>query len=247
MQNERCIIVPTWKGHFAQAVVLEDSYLKNTDKAARLVFVCSDAEETRQLKKILSGDNNVHFTDLEALIKNVDGLDVKPYPKCARISNKHPYQGIKKAYALTGVEYKQALLMDCEAKFLKDCSLNELFDEYFSQKVVWYSGLVPNLRSINEAALISLPKEFRNNFTENSWLFEYQGWFFEKSLWLDTVNEFKKNNSTILNNFMSPPREVFEVVAYYQYLRKKCPEYKFLSIEKEVRSFFTKEKSTTRN
>ena len=134
MQNERCIIVPTWTGHFDQAVVLEDSYLKNTDKTARLVFVCSDAEETNQLKKILTGDSNVYFTDLEALIKKVDGTDVKPYPKCAIISNKHPYQGIKKAYALSGIEYNQALLMDCEAKFLKSCSLNELFDDYFSDK-----------------------------------------------------------------------------------------------------------------
>ena len=243
MQDERCIIVPTWRGHFNQAIVLEESYIKNTDKSARLVFVCSDKEETEELRKILSGNENVYFTDLEYLIKKVDGVDVKPYPQCAKISGKHPYQGIKKAYALTGIEYSQALLMDCEAKFLKSCLLDDLFDEYFNQKTIWYSNLVPNLRSVNEAALISLPKEFRNNLTANAWLFEYQGWFFEKQLWLDAVNEIKKSHSTILKNFMSPPREVFEIVAYYQFLHSRCSEYRFLNIEEEIKKFFTKEKA----
>ena len=75
--------------------------------------------ERSELKAFL-GENPVQITDLETLFAQVEGPHPeKLYPKYAIVSGKHPYQGIKKMYALLALEYDQCLVMDSEAKFVK--------------------------------------------------------------------------------------------------------------------------------
>jgi len=240
----RKIIIPTWQGHFLNAFSLVKSYENNVldREKITLCFVTSNEEETRSLEKIIGSKYEIH--DILSLIKKTNlNYTGDLYKETAVISNKHPYQAIKKLFALKTVEYDQALLMDCEANFIKKIKIGDLFDEYFSNPFVFYSKITNSLRNINDSSIRVIDPDNKVLQEEkNYWCFEYHGWFVEKNIFnsfFSHIEEVWKKD--VLSVTKSPPTEFFEIISYYWFIKKFTDKnYKFISIEDSVTSIMKK-------
>lgn len=236
----RKIIIPTWEGHFLNAFSLVKSYKKNVlDKEkVTLCFITSDHEETKKLKNIVGCEYEI--VDLLTLIKknntnNIDNL----FKETAIISGKHPYQAIKKIFALKEIVYDEALLMDCEANFIKKQYLNNIFDDYFTNPFVYYSNITDSLKQINNSSIKIIDPELKYIKEDiNHWCFEYHGWFIKKNIYNNFIDHIQNVwQKDILNVIKYPPMEFFEIISYYWYIKNIAKiNYNFISIENSIKN-----------
>lgn len=231
---KRVIIIPTWLGHFDKNV----NFLKSCIEFkidVPIKFVVSNSDEKKELLNIInrlefSEVLNLEIVEIETVIQKFkpeitlsDIEDIKSlHTKFKNIYNsKHPYQGIKKIYALRYFDYDQALLLDSECAFIKPTNINELFDEYFENPHIFYTPhdrINANLQTITNASLKSL-EWLDISDVKSKWVFESLYWMIDKSILNEMFADIENNlNRDLYTEYTTNAGEIFEVITYYSYI-----------------------------
>lgn len=245
---KRIFLIPTWHGHFSKNIVFLKSCIDFEIKIP-IKFVVSDETEKINLTNLIKElDNceilNFEIVEIEKIIKKYkpeitlsDIEDLKLlHKKVPNIWNsKHPYQAIKKIYALRYFEYDQALLLDSECAFIKQTDVNELFDEYFENPKIFYTPhekVHQNLRFFTDASHKCLRWMDVDESIKNMWVFENLYWMIDKTIFDDMICDIESNlKNDIYTEFSTNAGEIFDMIVYYAYIfiNNKKYNYKFLN------------------
>ena len=231
---KRCIITPTYKGHFK----FIDTYLKSfceflEDKDFPIFFIITKKEYSEFKKLICKYQDtlNINVVFLESIFKKykIDKTPDYVLKKYGRLS----FQTIKKLYGALYINYDQFLLLDSESLLIRSTNMNSLFDRYFKQ---------PNFLASKVSERFS---EYKNCFTYNYiktvsnilgnppkyWLVESYNWFYELRILNDLINEYGDPIDIIkkcsLNNKFKDAEGVLECLLYYQYIINNNDRYKY--------------------
>jgi len=239
----RIFIIPTWIGHFDKNLNFLQTCQKYSIKIP-IKFVVSNWEEELELQsriglsglgstldiQIISIDRVIQKFKPEITIGEIENIktSINRFPYIW--NPKHPYQGIKKIYALRYFEYDQAMLLDSECAFIKETDMEELFDEYFTSPYVFFTPhnqLHPNLRIFTNAAQKCLRWSDLSKAKDN-WFFENLYWMVDKKIVVDMFETIEKEVGTDLyTEYTTNAGEIFEIITYYTYIYINNVKYRY--------------------
>jgi len=238
---KRVFIIPTWEGHFSKNITFLKSCIKfNINTPVKIVV--SNEDEKLNLESLISEIPLYEKLDLEIVDIETIISKFKPEIKLSDIeelklihqrvptifNSKHPYQAIKKLYALRYFDYDNALLLDSESAFVKETNMDELFDEYFSNPQIFYTPhdkINPNLMMFTNASQKCLRWTDVGD-VKNMWVFDNMYWMVDKSIFDDMLNDIESNLGVdIYTEFVNNPNEIFEMITYYSYIHINNEKY----------------------
>lgn len=231
---KRAFIIPTWEGHFDKNITFLKSCI-DYNIITPIKIVVSNESEKISLQSMVENIDCYENLDLEIIeiekvinkfnpgIKLSDIEDLKLiHLRAPNIFHpKHPYQAIKKIYALRYFDYDQAMLLDSECAFVKPTNADELFDEYFENPQIFYTpheNLHPNLRIFTNASQQCL-RWANVELVKDMWVFENLYWMVDKNIFNDMLNDIESNLGVdIYTEFVNNPGEIFDMIVYYSYI-----------------------------
>lgn len=239
----RILITPTFRPHFGFNQDFLRSYDQHVADAASVpVHFVVSREELADLRALLAEfprlDLQAHAVeDLLAQAGHaVDG------PTLLEEVGKFAFQSLKKLYALRVLDHDQALILDSESLVLKPIRVGELFDEYFADPVVYWSGLehrvdswygsLSDVVTANAGVLLDVPYP-------RMYLLEYYGWFYDKRHVDGLFAELGGDLLSAVRTKLGRQKAVFEMVLYYAYLAKDPHRhgYRFVSVNDLLREY----------
>jgi len=244
---KRAFIIPTWEGHFDKNITFLESCIEYDVKVPVKIVVSNESERISlrsMVEKINYYENlNLEIIEIEKVISKF-----KPEINLSDIENlklihqrvptifhpKHPYQAIKKIYALRYFDYDQAMLLDSECAFVKPTDADELFDEYFNNPQIFYTphkNLHPNLRMFTDASQQCL-RWTDVGLVKDMWVFENLYWMVDKKIFNDMLNDIESNLGVdIYTEFITNSGEIFDMITYYSYIHINNEKYNYQFID----------------
>lgn len=236
----RCVITPTFEGHFDYVKNLLISYEKEVVDKYDYVIITGSDKESRKLRDILRSKKwewlkIYNITDILAkygIHVDVDNL----LKKVGRFS----FQTIKKLYPMLYLDYEQYLVIDSESIFLRKTSLNKIFTEWEKQKTLFYSSMNSRNMStyknwLDYKTSINCAKLLGYKF-DNKWRFETFNWIYEKRIVADLFSKFNGDlYHPIYNHSVAYAEEwdkaIFEIILYSHFVSKNSEKYGYRQID----------------
>ena len=261
---ERGIIIPTFKDHFNKNITFLKSVRKNISdaKETHIRFITSNESETSELLNLFQQSAVIDMADVVSLPSMLSEYQVSKKESrdllsiCSKLGQrqkKYSYQAIKKLYGVKHLDAKETLVLDSECIVIKKTSFKELFSNYLNNPIVFISNQCasdydsPGGNRFNEQALKFVDKDLSSSHLIRKWLWEYQGWFFQKDIVNDFFNFVENHHGMSAYEFMRDNRNIWEAVSYWWfiYLRQdKYSYYRFLNAEDEIKSVFSNEEKS---
>jgi hypothetical protein len=236
----RGIVIPTYVVHFPAVLRFLESARRfiRDDPRVPIRVVTSDAEETELLNRQLAQPDRdcVRVVSIRDLLREYGYAGAESF-SVKQFENKFSYQSIKKILGVIQFDFDQTLLLDSECLVFAPVSLNEVFASYFASPVLFHSAIRhPMLERVNRASASVIGENSAEVLSR--WIFEYQGWFFEKS----AVTAFRDHvwathGKDLIDVLVGTP-DVFETISYNWFLythRDNYPKYRFVAAEEAVR------------
>ena len=245
MDKKRCIITPTFKGHFEFIKLYLRSFEKFLkDREFPLYFIISKKEETQfnKLIKPFLKKLNLNVIFIDDIFKKYK-IPYTPDEFLGKYGS-YSFQTLKKFYGALYIDMDQFLLLDSESMLIKPTNMNELFDNFFKAPRFWVSYLndrrkdYPNSPAykgtISHCNLLNMEPKF--------YCIESFEWFYEKRILTDLLNEFGSPLEIVMNiqKFSANKTEpVLEAFLYYQYIIKNHKKYNYnlLIVQDELKKF----------
>ena len=252
---KRAFIIPTWGGHFDKNITFLKSCIDYNIKTPIKIVVSNESEKI-SLQSMVENIECYENLDLEIIEIEKVINKFKPEIKLSDIEDlklihlralnifdpKHPYQAIKKIYALRYFDYDQAMLLDSECAFVKPTNADELFDEYFESPQIFYTpheNLHPNLRIFTNASQQCL-RWANVELVKDMWVFENLYWMVDKNIFNDMLNDIESNLGVdIYTEFVNNPGEIFDMIVYYSYIyiNNKRYNYQFVNFYTTIKKY----------
>jgi len=239
---DRIIITPTFRPHFPFNRDFLASYAENASDASEVPihFVVSRAE-LADLREMIDDFPSVtaHAHAIEDILAAA-GYEVEAAELLGSVG-KFAFQCLKKLYALKGLSYDQALILDSEALLLKPTRVADAFDEYYADPYVFYSDLnhrnarwygeLGDVVNTNAAKLLGVPYPKMH-------LLEYYGWFYDKRLVTGMFEALPADLLTAVRK-LGRDKHIFECVLYYTYLfnNQDRHDHRFVSVNDLLKEY----------
>ena len=245
--NKKCILTPTFIGHFQYL----NNYLKSfrlnvEDKSECIIYFIINVSENSALRNIISNykDLNIRVLFFEDILEEF-GINKTPEYLLEKYG-KFSFQALKKFYGMLYLEnYKHFLVLDTESIWLNKTNMTSLFDNFFNKDpFIVYSNVDKRLSvsASNKEASDNI------NFILNS---ACDKWFVEQYIrfWdVDILKDIFKNYGScfeIVNRIyekelnFEPKLGLFESVLYDQYVYEHADKYGYrcIDLDKECEKY----------
>lgn len=244
MSNKhRCIITPTFEGHFSYINNLITSYeecvldYKNFD----YIIITSNTKETELLKKQISYSKRKEWLkiyDIESILKLFD-INISSEELLKKVG-KFSYQTIKKMYAMKFLNYENFLIIDSESIFLDKVCLDDIFSTFLKNKYLFYSSMdYHNMKEyinwLDYKTTQNCSYLLHSNF-ENKWFFETFDWIYEKHIIQDLFDYFQNNMYQHIVDFVENKnndwdKAIFEIILYRLFIVYNNSKYNYIPID----------------
>lgn len=140
---KNCILTPTYEGHFKYIKEYLSSYNKyvNDPKSATLCFVLSSKDELEEFNNIIESYRSLLDIDIyifDEILKFFD-LDIET-DEVLRKYGHTSYQMMKKFYSMLYINADRFLVLDSEAVWIKEMSIESAFDNFFDNPFIVVSN-----------------------------------------------------------------------------------------------------------
>lgn len=221
---KRAIITPTYEEHFKYV----KNYLKSYEYYVKdkykfdLVFIIENKDKKsfeeiiKQYKKY-----NINVLIFDDLLKFYD-IQLTPEQILDKYK-KYSYQTLKKFLSMDYLNYDQMLILDSESMFIRETSVNDLFDEFFSKPYIAISNLkdMYKIDFFKKAVIFNYNLILKNYI--DIWFLETFSWFYDKNI-LNTMFEKYGSPFKIINDIYNKTKDnyieagCFEICLYQAYI-----------------------------
>lgn len=186
-----CILTPTYEGHFKFIPEYLESYRKHVIDShdTTIAFVLSNFREKELFDKMiknLRGGLNIETYDIEKILRHYgitnssEGI-LKKYGHTS-------YQTVKKIYSMLYIDAERYLVLDSEASWIKDVSMDDQFKHFFKNPFIIMSDY--STREMTDSFLKQHFEVANHLFGRQleKMPFEHFMWYYEKSLIQDVCD-----------------------------------------------------------
>lgn len=233
MRVERCIITPTYRGHFQYIPKYLQSFRMYVEERDFPVYFIVNREDLRPFEKIVRDYNDLNlnvlcFEDIleHFSVRVTPGVLLDKYGKFS-------FQSLKKWYAQLYIDPEQSLILDSESMWARPTRMNALFDEYFADPFLACSDINRRQR----AGFLFLTVVKNNNYmlkTRNhKWFLEHFCWFYDTAILKDLCAEHGDPLEIVDELYRSPTPDwsLFETLFYHEYIYKNNGRYGYKVID----------------
>ena len=241
--TNKCILTPTYKGHFKYI----KNYLKSFNKYVLdkdkipLFFIISKNENKEFLKIIKPYSNlNLKVIFFEDILHSFGISDSSEFllEKYGRFS----FQSLKKLYGMLYLsDFKYFCVLDSESMWIKPTNMGSLIDIFFKEPFITYSCM-------SEREIYNYwQHQFMNNINlvlqdnnDNYWFIEQFYRYWDVDIIRDIVREHGSIYDMVVNIYKNevqnkqPCCGLFESVLYDQYVFRNLPKYNYTAIDMRV-------------
>jgi len=237
------LLIPIYPPHFHLVGQFLDSVEKFIiDKEnININYITTQSCDNEPLKLILAKYKWLSYKII-SIEEILESYSIKESPLPINIvTDKFSYVSIKHWFGARYCTEDQLLIVDSESLIIKSTSWEYIFNNFFSNKIVFSSDLnfigTSEMRQIVSESLAIVDPENKYPESRNKWTWEYGGWFVEKQL----VNEYfdyieKKHNQNALITMNKTA--IFGSIPYWQYIDMFKPgSYLFVNTEGALNNF----------
>jgi len=250
-KNLVSIVTPSFEKHVSQYEMMLKSIIDTCEDLENLFpIVIIEKKNESIFKSIFKSSplRNYKIIFTEDVLASF-GIYETPSQFLKRVG-KFTFQTIKKFGGLRAAETEWSLVLDSEGIFMKKFKIQELVNDYASQKYVFYTNTTPR----GELWTHSVGYQINKNVGETLYVDASKRWYMESFHWFyetDKVKDLIENHlgALFLNTIRTPDNfdkdvehvsnqeiEFFENILYYNYLEKYYPhEYNFIDFEKTLK------------
>lgn len=239
--SKKCILTPTYSGHFQYLKNYLSSFRKNvTDKDKCVIYFIINADENKKLQKIVRKypDLDIQILFFEDILSKF-GIELSPVYLLEKYG-KFSFQALKKFYGMLYLEeYKHFLVLDTESMWINKTNMADMFQRFFSAPFIVYSNTEKRLSSSEGNLRASENINFILKSHCDKWFVEQFMRFWDinilKSILkkygscfdiIENIYEFEKNKSLKMG--------LFESVLYDQYVYENIENYQKYDLDKEL-------------
>lgn len=233
MSVDRCVVTPTFAGHFPYIPKYLKSFKHYVEDTAFPLYFIVNRDEKKAFDAVIGSTDGLNVTTL--IFEDIlDHFGIKTSPGVLLDKyGKFSFQSLKKWYAILFIEPRQCLILDSESMWVNETHMTGLFEDYFSDPFVAYSDI--NLR--RRAAFLFLDVVKNHDFllkTHNDkWFLEHFCWFYELSILRDICNEYGSPLDMVDRLYRSPTLNwsFFETLFYHEYIFNHNDRYHYTVID----------------
>lgn len=220
MPVDRCILTPTYTGHFRyipKYLVSFRTFVRDRDFPIHFIV---NRDESPAFERLIAPFRDLNLTvhlfeDILAHfhVPMTPGLLLDQY-------GKFTFQSLKKWYGLLYIEPRQSLMLDSESMWVHETDMGELFDDYFAAPFLAYSDI--NIRRRAAPLFLDVVKNHDLLFgTRNAkWFLEHFCWFYDLAILRDLFADHGSPLDMADALYRSPTLDwaLFETLFYHEYI-----------------------------
>lgn len=233
MRVERCVVTPTFRGHFQFIPKYLQSFRMYVEERDFPVYFIVNREDLQGFGKLVRDftDLNINVLCFEDILDHFS-VNVTPGVLLDKYG-KFSFQSLKKWYALLYIDPQQSLILDSESMWARPTRMNALFDEYFAAPFLACSDIDRRQRAGFLFLTVVKNNDFLLKTSNHKWFLEHFCWFYDTEILKDICAEHGGPLEIVDALYRSPTPDwsLFETLFYHEYIAKHNERYGYRVVD----------------